>query len=415
MNILMISESGFPLDVRVRQETLTLAAAGHCISVVAIGETGEPFHERWKGIEIYRIRKVELFRLGKQVRTEEKKGWGRTLTVMIKAVLGYGFEHCYFTTAGFLLSLWICWRNRIDAVHTHNPPDTLFFIANFLKLFGKKFVYDHHDLAADLLLTKYGSKTRPIYRLLLLLEKISCRTADRIIATNRSYRQIEHERCGAAENKIFVVRNGPDLKILKPVKPDDAIRNRAKTILCYLGAINVQDGVDHLLKILDRLVHHLGVKDTCLLVIGDGDFLYRVRELTGQLNLEDQVIFTGYVNDRQRINQLLSSADIFVDAAPKTFLNDHSTFIKHAEYLVFGKPVISFALKESMATLQKAGVFVEPGNIDQFAHTIVHLIQDQEKRDQMGKFARERVRFLSWEQTSKPLVELYRHLLPNRR
>ncbi len=411
MNILMISESNFPSDIRVSQEALTLMACGHRIAAIAIQGRSEKLHEDWKGVHIYRIPKVELFRRGKQTKAKPENGWIQRLSVVAKAAIGYGFEYFYFTSAGFILSLWICLRHRIDVVHTHNPPDTLFLIAGFYKMIGKKFVYDHHDLSPDLFLTKYGENRKIIYRFLLLLERVSCRTADYIIATNESYKRIEMERCGVPENKVFVVRNGPDLNIMKIVDPDEAIRNMAKTILCYLGAINVQDGVDNLLKVMHKIVHHLGKKDVCLLIIGEGDFFYEIQRLTSHMNLQQNVILTGHVADRGRINTLLSSADIFVDSAPQTFLNDHSTFIKNTEYLIFGKPIVSYALRESINTLQDAGVFVTPGDTEEFARTIVELIRDEKRRERLGRLARERVLSLSWKQVSKPLIALYEELL----
>ena len=107
--------------------------------------------------------------------------------------------------------VWIC--PGFDVIHAANPPDTAVFIAMFYKLFGKQFIFDHHDLAPELYAARFdGKKTNELIRSALLgLEKLSCRVADHVIATNQSYRELEFQRGKVAEARITIVRNGPDL------------------------------------------------------------------------------------------------------------------------------------------------------------------------------------------------------------
>lgn len=69
------------------------------------------------------------------------------LSLAAASFLGYVWKYGYSMVAIFVLSLLVCWRKGCDIVHTHNPPDTFVFIAAFYKLLGKRFIYDHHDLA----------------------------------------------------------------------------------------------------------------------------------------------------------------------------------------------------------------------------------------------------------------------------
>ncbi|RJR18162.1 MAG: glycosyltransferase [Desulfobacteraceae bacterium] len=249
-----------------------------------------------------------------------------------------------------------------------------------------------------------------LYQLLRTMEGVSCRLADIVIATNESYRQIEISRCGVEPAKIYVVRNGPSLERLQRVEPFKFVREKAETMICYLGAINIQDGVENIIEVLNKIVSIHDYKNIQLLVIGDGDYLYRIRELTAELNLDDYVFFTGYVRDTVLLNKYMSSADIFVDAAPGTFLNHNSTFIKHMEYMAFGKPVVSFALRESMFSLGDAGVFVAPNDTDEMARALIALIGDNERRKALSAAALARVSELTWERVSSPLLSSYSEL-----
>ncbi len=80
-------------------------------------------------------------------------------------------------------------RRVFDIVHACNPPDLFFLIGGFFKLFGKKFVFDHHDINPELYEAKFGRRDF-LHRLLLRLEYWTFRTADVSIATNESYRRI---------------------------------------------------------------------------------------------------------------------------------------------------------------------------------------------------------------------------------
>lgn len=406
----MLSESNYPNDIRIKQEAGLLISKGYNVSVIAIKNPAQAYFEDIEGVKVYRVPKIELFKIGKHLKSSKISIYLKVLTIL-KAIIGYGFEYAYFTIACCFLSTIIVPSKKIDVIHTHNPPDTLFIIALFYKLFfGKKFVYDHHDLSPDLFVEKYSNKNQIVYRLLCLFEKWSCKSADIIIATNESYKQIEVNRCGVKVEDIYVVRNGPDLSQMKITEPVQQVRSKAKTILCYIGAINVQDGVDYLLDVLSKIVYQYNYKDICLLVIGDGDYLFRIKELTKQMNLIQYIVFTGLISDRSEICRYLSTADIFVDAAPLSFLNDNSTFIKHMEYMIFQKPVVSFALKESMFSLKDAGVFVEPNDTNEMAKVILDLINDDDRKNRLGNNARDRVKDLSWDKVSKPLIKAYKDL-----
>src|SRR5207248_5628621 len=61
-----------------------------------------------------------------------------------------------------------------DVIHAHNPPDTFVFIAMLYKLFGKRFVFDHHDLSAEMYQARLSGRGNPmVYRVLVWLEKRS--------------------------------------------------------------------------------------------------------------------------------------------------------------------------------------------------------------------------------------------------
>jgi glycosyltransferase involved in cell wall biosynthesis len=327
--------------------------------------------------------------------------------------LGYLWEYGYAMAATFVLSLLVFFREGFDVVHAHNPPDTFVFIAAFYKLFGKRFVFDHHDLSPEMYQARFprgGSWL--VYNVLVLLEKLTCRLADRVIATNESYKKIEMARDHVPETRITIVRNGIELHALHLVEPDRTLQRKGKTIIGYVGVMGFQDGVDCLMRALGHLVRDLGRSDFCCILVGDGDAFLYLKSLVEQLGISEQVSFTGLV-DQSEITRYLGRADLCVAPEPSAPYNDLSTAVKLMEYMALAKPIVAFDLREHRFTAQGAAAYVKSNDELEFARTIAELMDDPTRRKAMGLLGRERMKTeLAWEYSIPKLLEVYRAVLP---
>ena len=404
----MLVENCFPADTRVRNEAFTLAENGFHVSVIALREATETPREIVNGVAVYRVPRLTLFK--KLPHAESSRA--RALLQRLQVVVGYFLEYGYFTLACLLGSFYVAAAGEgFDVVHAHNPPDTLFVVGAIHKIFGKKFVFDHHDLSPELYLSRYKKTTDGLVsRSLRLLEKLSLKLADIAIATNESYRAIDIQRHAINPDKVFVVRNGPDLARVRLVERDSPLMSMGRTILCYVGAMNPQDGIDYLLRALGHLVHDLKRTDFYCVLIGDGDSGEELESQALELGLGEYVRFTGFIPDEDMM-RYLSTADICLDPNPSSPLNDVSTWIKVMEYMALGKPVVSFDLKETRISAGEAALYVTPNDEIEFARAIVQLMDDPAKRSQMGAYGRTRVHDeLNWSVTSQNLLRAYRRL-----
>jgi glycosyltransferase involved in cell wall biosynthesis len=404
--VLMLVESEFPGDPRVRNEAFTLVDNGFQVTVIALRGPGQKAHEVVNGVSTYRLPTLTLF---KKLPGERRSRFRRLLN-KVQVVGGYVTEYSYFTLACLVVSIYVAFAEGFDAIHAHNPPDTLVVVGAFHRLFGKKFVFDHHDLSPELYRSRYGTKHSFVAHFLRFFERASLKLADVAIATNESYRAIDIERNAISADKVFVVRNGPDLRRVRPVDPDPGLINKGCAILGYLGAMNPQDGLDYLLRALKYLAYDLKRTDFYCVLIGAGDSLEELRSLAVKLGLQDRVFFTGYIPDADML-RYLSSVDICLDPNPSSPLNDVSTWIKVVEYMAMGKPVVSFDLKETRVSAGDAAVYVKPNDEVEFARAIAQLIDDPAKRRSMGECGLNRVHTaLKWDITSRNLLAAYGHL-----
>jgi glycosyltransferase involved in cell wall biosynthesis len=403
---LMLVENSFPGDVRVRNEAYLLKNAGYKVIVIALNKKGAKFKENIDGIQVYRIPELSIFKKT----SNPNASYFKKLLNKVKSLLGYPFEYLYFTSACFCLSICLFIKEGFDVVHAHNPPDTLFLIGGFYKLFGKKFVFDHHDLSPELYESRFGVSGGMVYKSLMLLENLSLRLSDIAIATNETYKEIQINRGGIKPENVYVVRNGPDLNRVKLVPTDEKLKAMGKTILGYIGAMNPQDGVDYLLRSLSHLVYKLKRSDFYCVIIGSGDSFEDLKSIAKELKIENHVWFTGIISDDD-VFRYLSTADICIGPDPSSPLNDVSTWIKIMEYMALGKPIVSFDLKETRYSAQEAAIYIEPNDEAKFAQAIAKLMDDADLRKKLGEFGKKRVEnCLKWEIVGQNLIRAYESL-----
>jgi glycosyltransferase involved in cell wall biosynthesis len=404
--IVMLLENYFPEDTRVRNETDLLTNAGYRVSVIALQKKGQSRREMINGVEVYRAPHVELFK-----KTSSANGSRMDLLfVKLKSFLGYVVEYFYFTTACLIVSTYIFLRRGFDVIHTHNPPDTLFLVALPFKLLGKKFVFDQHDLCPELYRSRYYAAEGFYTCLLRVFEWCSLKLADITIATNESYKQIQIKRANKNPRDVFVVRNGPNQMRMTSVAPSARLKEMNKSILCYVGSLNPQDGVDYLLRSLRHLLHVLKRSDFHCVIMGTGDSLQDLRDLAGNLQLNGCVELTGFISDED-LQANLAAADICVDPDPSSPLNDVSTWIKVMEYMASAKPIVSFDLKETRFSARDAAIYVEPNSETEFAKAIAQLMDQPELQKTMGTYGRRRVEDeLQWAKVGENLLTAYKTL-----
>jgi glycosyltransferase involved in cell wall biosynthesis len=409
--VLMWVENHFPQDTRVTNEARLLADAGYKVAVIALRKQGQAARETWNGIEVYRLPTLELFKKTPSANVNRIN----LVVAKLKASLGYVVEYCYFTAGCLVVSSYVFVRQGFDVMHAHNPPDTLFLVAVPFKLLGKKFVFDQHDLCPELYRSRYGAAEGVYTRFLRMFEWCSLKLADVTIATNESYKRIQIKRANKNPQDIFVVRNGPNQMRMTPTAPSARLKGMNKSILCYIGSLNPQDGVDYLLRSLRHLMHVLKRPDFYCVIMGTGDSLQDLRDLAGNLQLNGCVELTGFVSDED-LQANLAAADICVDPDPSSPLNDVSTWIKVMEYMASAKPIVSFDLRETRFSARDAAVYVEPNNETGFAEAIAQLMDQPELRKQMGTYGRRRVEDeLQWAKVGNNLLIAYGTLLAKKR
>ncbi len=385
--LFIVENNTVPPDIRVWREARTARDAGYGVTVIAPRNDAYPArHEVVDGIEIYRHPQLAA-------------GGGK---------LGQVLEYANALLWETFLSIRLFLNKRFHVIHAANPPDHVFLIALLFRPAGVRYIFDHHDLAAELYVSKFAGRKGLVYRVLSLMERLSCRTAHAVVTTNASYAAYVTERHRIAPEKISIVRNDPEAPMpARSVKPKQQGPRANK--LVYVGSINRQDGVDLLVRAVHALARRQDAGVVHCTVIGDGDDLPRVRALCAELSVEARFEFTGYVYDRTRVRAAVEAADICVEPAPLNEANRRSTFIKIMEYMAAGKPIVAFDLPETRFSAgEGSALLVEPGSIECFADAIARLMGDPALRERLGACGRDRIAtVLNWQNAAVTLLQVY--------
>src|SRR5438445_10438340 len=236
--LIIVENLPVPFDSRVWKEACSLKEQGYEMTVLCPRGKGYiKRHELLQGIHIYR----------------------HPMPKEANSTFGYVYEYGCALFWEFVYTWWIYFFRGFHVIQGCNPPDDIFLVALPFKLFGVKYIFDHHDVSPELYLSKYGRRDF-LYKVQTWLEKLTFRFSDVVMSTIYSYRDIAVSRGGLTSEDIFVVRNGPDLNTFKAVPPKPAVKNGKRYLVGYVGVMSVQEGLDILLDVAQH-IKSLGRKD----------------------------------------------------------------------------------------------------------------------------------------------------------
>jgi len=391
--LFLVENAPVPGDRRVWNEALTLAQAGFQVSIVCAKWDYPGFYEERQGIRIYRVPLPSL-----------------------RGIAGHIVEYLLATPLLFLYTCFVFVRDGFDVIHAANPPDFLFVIGRVFKLLGKKFVFDQHDVVPEACASRWsGIKLRLTHAIARWTEQASYRTADVVIAPNESVRRLAVERGGVDPARTFVVRNAIRRTDFHHGRLRVELRRGQRHLVVYAGVIGPDDGLDQLVLAAHHVVAERARRDIQFVVLGDGNCLPDVRQISRRLGLDDVIEFTGWIKDDRVIADYLATADVCVVPDPKSPVSDLCSMNKLVEYMAMGKPVVAFDLLEARETAGDAGVYVPskgPGDPVAMGDRILELLSSPQQRAWMGQVGRQRFNeVLAWEHQQTNLIRAYETLL----
>jgi glycosyltransferase involved in cell wall biosynthesis len=200
---------------------------------------------------------------------------------------------------------------------------------------------------------------------------------------------------GIKTDKIVVIPPGVDLNYFKP-----NYQIKESNLIVHTGRIKKYKSVDHLLLANQQLRKKRN--DFKVVIIGDGDDLPRLKEMTKKLNIENYVTFTGFISEQEKLTYY-QKATVLVENSIK---EGWGMIVVEAN--ACGTPVVaarSPGLRDAVLD-QKTGFLYDYGNINELTQKIELLLDDKSLNKSMGENGIEWAKKFSWDNCAKEMMNV---------
>lgn len=209
--------------------------------------------------------------------------------------------------------------------------------------------------------------------------------------------------------KIFVVGNGTDTELFRPV---DKIKAREKigidhnlSVIGFVGNLAKWQGVEYLIEAAPIILKD--IPNVQFVIVGGGPELKNLKQQVKRLKISEKIIFIGRVSYRE-VPHYINSFDI----ATATFTVERNkkcglSPLKIYDYAACGIPIVASRLP-GLEIIEKynIGVLATPEKPREVANAVIKLLRDTQKRKIMGERARKIAeQNFSWNKVTKEIAQ----------
>ena len=247
-------------------------------------------------------------------------------------------------------------------------------------------------------------KAKGIKKIQRKIEKMynskTLQNADKVLVMNDFTKKIVNEYYSVADNRISIVTNGTDLE-----KFYNSRENNKRVI--FSGAMYHHRGIDVLLNCASEVIDK--INDVEFLLLGDGPEIIKLREFVKKNNLSKNIIFKGWVK-REEIPEFLAKSSIGIGPLRTTDVTKGALPIKVLEYMASSLPILAIkgTLPEDILKNGNNGYVIE--NSEELAQKIIHILKNNDLRDQMGKNSNEMVQKFDWKNVVESIIDEYQSI-----
>jgi glycosyltransferase involved in cell wall biosynthesis len=237
------------------------------------------------------------------------------------------------------------------------------------------------------------------------VEKWGMEEADRVIAVSELTKQVIVDKYGIPASKVRVVHNGID----DSTKPAGAGWNRFRSlkasgykIVLFLGRITIQKGPDYFVRAAARVLERN--PKVMFVVSGSGDMEEGMMKLAADLNISQNVLFTGFLSGGDR-HEMYTSSDLFVMPSISEPFG-----ITPLEAMKLGTPVL-ISKQSGVSEIVQHAMKIDFWDVDEMANKILAIVGYPGLKETLSDYARQEADLITWADAAKKVDGIVRELV----
>ncbi len=321
--------------------------------------------------------------------------------------LGFKIKKCTWFHDVFYRMMWSFFPVPYSLFFGKNTDITMFF--NYLippGVRGKKIAIIY-DMTYKTYPETVRNRTRHLLN--LALEK-SCQRADHIITISEFSKKEIMKYLGIPKDKITVMPCGVDFSIYHPNYSVDEVNkvvekyNIDSPYILYLGTLEPRKNIERLIQAYGKLSEEKKNLPKLVLAGRKGWMYESIFKTVKTLNLEEKIIFTGYVDEKDA-PILMKGAEIFL------FPSIYEGFgMPPLEAMACGTPVLVSNVSSLPEVVGDAGIQVNPFSIESIKNGMEYLINNKEKRLELSLRGIQKSKAFTWDVSAQILRKVFNGL-----
>lgn len=358
MRVCMLAYTFYETDNRVRRYGEALARRGDKVDAISLAREGQKRAETMLGVRVLRIQKRRI---------NERNPFSYLIKLML-----FFFRSAWVVTREHL-------REPYSIIHVHSVPDFEVFATLIPKLLGARVILDIHDLVPEFYAGKFRiSESALVFRLLLMVERLSVAFADHVIISNHLWYDKIVQR-SATREKCTAIINYPDCSIFRQQPRTDS--GQGNFVMCYPGTLNSHQGLDVAIDAVALLREE--APNLRFFIVGDGPDRDMLKTMIREHKLEDRVWLRGFVA-MEEVAAILSTVDLGVVPKRKDSFGNEAFSTKILEFMAMGVPVVVARTRIDEYYFNDTLVeFFESGDARNLAGRILGLIRNPARRNEL--------------------------------
>ena len=389
MKACMLAYTFYDADNRVRRYAEALVRRGDQVDAIALAREGQPAFEVIRGVRVYRIQK----------RTINETG---PFSYLIKLLM-------FFLRSAWFLAI-RAFREPYDLIHVHSVPDFEVFATIVPRLMGTRVILDIHDIVPEFYASKFKvSEQSPIFRALLLVERLSIAYSNHVIIANHLWYD-KLTRRSVAPDKCTAIINYPDPSIFS--RRGGPARRGHEFVMCYPGTLSWHQGLDIAVEAMALLRDE--VPELRLQLIGDGPERENLKRLIRERGLEGRISLTGLI-PMEKVAEIMATIDLGVVPKRADSFGNEAFSTKIMEFMAMNVPVLASRTRVDEYYFHDGIVqFFESGNAQDLADKIRLLYVDSERCAELRSRSSAFIAQNSWDIRQHEYFGLIDKLVPKR-